>query len=98
MKITEYARTQGRWQLVRDYYWFVSHHLPDDNLRPPRDPCPGCGRLFSAPSLRAHECLGGTAGYPRLPNARRLAVLQADPDRLREYLASRDHHTVSTNG
>jgi hypothetical protein len=25
-------------------------------------------------------------------------VLQADPDRLREYLASRDHHTVSTNG
>ena len=97
MKITEYARINQAWQPVREYYWFAPEEPRDtENLRPPRRPCPGCGRDFSAAFIRAHECLGGRPGYPRLPNARTKNLISQDPERLREYMRSRRHHTITT--
>jgi hypothetical protein len=98
MKITEYARVLGEWQQTREYYWFTPEPDPPDpeNLRPPRRPCPGCGQLISRAFIRAHECLGGTAQYPRLPNARVKSVISQDPRGLRAYMQSRRHPTVTS--
>jgi hypothetical protein len=98
MKITEYYRINQAWHAVREYYWFTPEEPTDtENLRPPKRPCPGCGRDFSAAFIRSHECLGGTPGYPRLPNARTRNLISQDPERLREYMRTRRHLTVSSD-
>ena len=97
MRVVEYARINRAWQQVREYYWFAPEPTEIfDNLRPPRRPCVGCARLFSAVNLRSHACLGGEPAYPRLPNARNLAEFTSDTNLMREYIATRGHLTVST--
>ena len=99
MKITEYTRINRVWHPIREYYWFTPPDNDDDaeNLRPPRRPCEGCGREFSRAFIRAHECLGGNAGYPRLPNSRLKTLARQDPAVLGEYMRTRQHRTVSTD-
>jgi len=96
MLVTEYAHQAGQWQTIRQYYRFAPDLPQDDNLRPPRDPCPGCGRPLSAPVLRTHECLGGREGYPRIPQVKVRIRLQRDQALINEYIRARGHRTVST--
>ena len=94
MLVTEYAHIDRQWNEIRQYYRFSPELPQDDNQRPPRDACPGCGRRFSVPVLRTHECLGGSSEYPRIAQTKVRVRLNQDPDLIRQYIQSRRYPTV----
>ena len=70
MRITEYMKTATGWHQGREYYWFPGDPTHAPWSRASRQPCPGCGKQFTAMAQADHRCLGGTAKYPRIVNPR----------------------------
>ena len=67
MLITVYQLKHKRFVPVQEYYWWNVTMSPEEelNLRPLKEPCPGCGKPFTKYVLRTeHVCSGSLTDRP----------------------------------